>query len=72
MLEPASPAAAPPTVSIDEQIAAVRRELAMRRNVYRKWVTGGRMKQEVADKEIAAMEAVLATLQRVRERENHG
>lgn len=45
-------------VTIDQQIASVRRELAMRKNAYPKWVANGRMKQEAADKELAAMQAV--------------
>jgi hypothetical protein len=50
------------TVSIDDQIKCVRRELGMRHRVYAKWVEGGRMKQDAADKELAAMQAVLDTL----------
>ena len=47
---------------MQEQIRCVARELALRRNVYPKWVEKGRMKQDAADKEIATMEAVLQTL----------
>jgi len=54
-------------MTIDEQVAAARRELAMRRNVYRKWVSTGRMMQATADHEIAAMEAIVETLERVRD-----
>lgn len=50
------------TVSLDQQIASVRRELAMRQRVYPKWVKDGRMKQDAADKEMAAMQAVHDTL----------
>lgn len=46
------------TISVKDQITCVRRELAMRRNVYPKWVASGRMKQSEADKELAAMQAV--------------
>ena len=49
-----------PTVS--EQIACIERELKMRQRVYPRWVSTGKMKQASADKEMAAMEAVLKTL----------
>lgn len=45
-------------IGLDQQLAAVRREIALRRNVYPRWVAGGRMKQEKADAEIATMQAV--------------
>jgi hypothetical protein len=51
-----------PTVSFAEQTACVRREIAMRERVYPKWVGTGRMKAEAAEREIAAMRAVLQTL----------
>jgi hypothetical protein len=49
-------------VSLDQQLACVRREIALRRNVYPKQVSRGRMRQSEADLEVAAMEAVLETL----------
>lgn len=52
--------------TLDLQLAAVRREIAMRKNVYPKWVKDGRMKQEKADSEIAAMQAVHDTLDTLR------
>ena len=51
-------------MGIDEQIACVKRELAMRRSAYPRWVANGKMTQTKADHEIAAMEAVLVTLAR--------
>jgi len=54
-------------MTIEEQIACAKRELAMRRNVYRKWVSTGRMRQATADHEIAAMEAIVETLEKVRD-----
>lgn len=51
-------------VSLERQIACVAREIALRRNVYPKFVASGKIKQETADTELAAMEAVLATLKR--------
>lgn len=57
------------TVPIAAQMECVRRELAMRRRVYPRWVQQERMTQKKADDELAAMEAVLATLQQIEERE---
>lgn len=52
-------------VSLDDQIRCLKREIAMRQNVYPKWVTSGRMKQDAADREIAAMTAALHTVMAV-------
>ena len=55
--------------TLEAQITCVRRELAMRKNVYPKWVQSGRMKAEAADHEIQCMQAVHDTLSElVRER----
>jgi hypothetical protein len=51
-----------PSIPFADQIACVRREIAMRERVYPKWVNAGRMKAEAAEREIAAMRAVLETL----------
>jgi hypothetical protein len=51
------------TVALADQIKCARRELAMRKGVYPKWVTAGRMKQEAADRELAAMEAIVTSLE---------
>lgn len=58
------------TVSIDEQISCVQREVGLRRRIYPNRVMTGRMSKQRAEREIAAMEAVLETLehQEVRER----
>lgn len=48
-----------------EQIRCVERELRLRRSAYGRWVASGKMKQAEADREIAAMEAVLDTLREV-------
>jgi hypothetical protein len=55
------------TVSIADQIKCVERELALRRNVYPKWVQRGKLTQAKADHELEAMAAVLDTLRRVKE-----
>lgn len=52
-------------VALADQIACVRREIALRNKVYPRWVEKGRMHQEQADRELEAMIAVLATLQEV-------
>lgn len=51
-----------PPVSLAEQVRCVGREIGMRRATYPKWVKSGRMAQHEADRELAAMEAVYATL----------
>ena len=50
-------------VTLEEQIAEVEREIAMRRQVYPRQVASGRMKQGVAERRIATMEAILMMLQ---------
>jgi len=49
-------------ISLDQQIACLKREIALRKNVYPKWVQSRGMKQEDADREIAAMTAALHTV----------
>lgn len=50
-------------ISLDEQIKEVRREIGLRRRVYPQFVASGRITQAKADKQMAAMEAVLETLE---------
>lgn len=49
-------------VDLPKQIACVAREIGFRERVYHRWVAAGKMRQEKADYEIAAMKAVLETL----------
>ena len=49
-------------VSLEVQLACVRREISMRERVYPRWVATEKMTQKKADEEIAAMRAVLETL----------
>jgi len=49
-------------ISIRKQIECVDREILMRKTAYPKWVKAGKMKQEAADYEIKAMEAVRNSL----------
>jgi hypothetical protein len=51
------------SITLEQQIASVKREIAMRERVYPRWVESGRLVQVRADHEIAAMKAVLETLQ---------
>lgn len=50
------------TVPLVAQIQCVQREIVMRERVYPKWVAAGRLRQADADREIAAMRAVLDSL----------
>lgn len=52
-------------VTLAEQIAAVEREITMRRRVYPRWVSTNKMTQVKADREMTAMRAVLESLHRL-------
>lgn len=52
--------------SLAQQIGCVEREIRMRAAVYPRQVARGKMNQDDADRELAAMRAVLETLRRVR------
>lgn len=54
-------------IPLSEQIAEVKRELALRERVYPGFVKSGRMKQAEADQHYARMKAALYTLMRVEE-----
>lgn len=41
----------------------------MRKHVYPRWIANGRMTQEEADRQIEAMEAAQATLEKLRDEE---
>lgn len=56
----------PATITLDEQIASVKREIGMRAGVYPAWVRGGRLTKEKAAHETAAMKAVLDSLEKVK------
>ena len=47
-----------------DKLAAVRREIGMRRRVYPRWVINGKMTQAKADEETAVMEAIAADYER--------
>lgn len=44
--------------TIDDKIREIRRELAMRKSLYPKWVAAGKMKLDHADRMIAIMQAI--------------
>lgn len=50
-------------VSIAEQLQCARRELEMRRRIYPSWVQRGKMKQDKADHEMQAMQAIVDSLE---------
>ncbi len=49
--------------TLDQQLAEVKREIALRRNVYPGFVARKKMRQGEADEHLARMEAVLQTLE---------
>lgn len=55
-------------ISLVEQIACVEREIKMRQFVYPRRIAENRLTQKTADREIAHMTAVLATLQSIKEK----
>ena len=57
----------PTTISLDQQIASVKREIAMRKNAYPRFISNGKMRQGEADHEIAAMTAALHSLMKIKE-----
>lgn len=55
------------TITIEQQIACLRRELALRQRNYPRWVSDGRMKQAEADHQLAAMQAAHDSLMTIKE-----
>lgn len=52
-----------PVSSVEQQIECVKREIGMREHVYPRRVADRKMTQALADRELATMRAVLATLE---------
>ena len=50
-------------IPIQDQIKCAKRELKLRKQVYRGWVASGRMKEKDATHEIEAMAAIVGTLE---------
>ena len=55
-----------PMISLDEQLAEVDRELAMRRRLYPRWAASGTLPQAQGDRQIAVLEAVRETVRLAR------
>lgn len=55
-----------PEITIDQMIACAKREIGMRHRVYPGWVERKKMRQAEADHQIAAMEAIVVTLEEVK------
>ena len=53
-------------ITLEAQITEVKRELALRSRVYPRWVSCGKLKRERADSLLEAMQAVLETLEALR------
>ena len=53
-------------ITLEQQIASVRREIGMRERVYPAFVRSGKIKPENASYELDAMKAVLSTLESLR------
>jgi hypothetical protein len=58
-------------ISLDNQIACVRRELSLRRAVYPRLIVSHKMTQQWADFQMDAMESVLRTLEALKDAEAH-
>lgn len=56
--------------SLEQQIACIEREVAMRVHVYARFVIERRMTQAKADHELGAMRAALTTLKSLQENAN--
>jgi hypothetical protein len=52
-------------IDLARQIACVRREVSMRKKVYPRWVSVGKMTQDEADRQLQTMQAVQATLEKI-------
>jgi 3-hydroxyacyl-CoA dehydrogenase len=53
-------------VTLVDQIAEVKREIAMRERVYARQIEAGKLKPEQAERQLSRMQAVLATVERVK------
>ena len=53
---------AEPPITQADRVRCIERELAMRRRVYRNWVSQKKMDQGTADREIAVMKDILSIL----------
>ena len=58
-------------ISLQDKIASLERELALRERLYPKWVLEGRMIESEAAREIAVLKAILADYQDAKYREDY-
>jgi len=56
---------AEPPISLDDMRRCARRELAYRNRVYPRWVSEGKMKAGMAERELAVMGAIVDTLDKM-------
>lgn len=49
-------------ITLADQVACLRRELALRKSVYPKWVKLGKMTEREADRQIEVMQSILDLL----------
>ena len=54
-------------IPIDDQLAELDRELAMRRRLYPQWVSRGTLSQAAADRQIRRLEAARDTVRKARQ-----
>ncbi len=57
------------TVSLRHQIAEIEREIGLRKNVYPRWITSGKIRRGEAELHMERIEAALATLKAIQEHE---
>lgn len=55
-------------VTLTQQVECIEREIRMRERVYPRWVMGGKMTQEAADRELLTMRAVHRTVSTLQQR----
>lgn len=60
----------PMYIPFSEQLACVEREISLRKAVYPRWVTAGKLTDKKAGAEIRAMEAVAETLRGLLDRDS--
>jgi hypothetical protein len=54
-----------PDISLEAQLKEAKREIALRHKCYPAWITAKRLNQFKAEDQLAAMEAIIRTLERV-------
>lgn len=52
-----------PDVRLSDGLKELRREISMRRQLYPKWVSAGRMSRDVADRQLSRLEGLLEYLE---------